>query len=137
MLAIPSDVVSSLDLQTGLEVAGKVLMTLKEAHPGELGTGILHFVNPPIFCTQYCGWILDIKLLKSKSQVSLTLRRSRYLLLAARHSGLTPGPRGVRYSPTRLGPGVGGTKEIYHQFLSKLITCRIMCTCGSFIPSQM
>ena len=30
------------------------------------------------------------------------MRRARYSLLAARHFGFTPGPRGVRYSFTRV-----------------------------------
>ena len=73
MLAIPSNVVSSLDLQTGLEVARKVLMTLEEAHPGVLGTSILHLVNPPIFCTQYCVRILDREIITSNYfRLSLT-----------------------------------------------------------------
>ena len=120
MLAIPSDAVVGLDLQTGLKVARKVLVTLKETHPGILGTGILHLVDPPIFSTQSVR-ILDREINNDQItsvQVSLTLRRSRYRLLAARHSGLTPGPRGVRYSPTTLGLGVGGTKEFDYQFLS-------------------
>ena len=56
-----------------------------------------------------------IKLLVQSCLLWLTLRRARYSLLAARHFGFTPGPRGVWYSFTRVinsggmvgaGPGV-------------------------------
>ena len=59
MSAISSDVVFSLDLQTGLEVAGEVLVTFQEPHPGVLGAGILHLVNPAIRSAQYCQRILE------------------------------------------------------------------------------
>ena len=62
MFAIPSDVVFSLDLQAGLEVAGEVLVTFQEPQPGVLGAGVLHLVNPAISRAQYCQRILERKL---------------------------------------------------------------------------
>ena len=59
MFSVPSNVVLSPDLQTGLEVAGEVLMTLKEPQPGPLGAGVLHLVNPPILRVEYCQRILE------------------------------------------------------------------------------
>ena len=53
MFPVPSNVVFSPDLKTGLEVAGEVLMTLEEPQPGPLGAGILHLVNPPILRANY------------------------------------------------------------------------------------
>ena len=61
MFPVPSNVVLSPDLQTGLEVAGEVLMTFEEPQPGPLGAGILHLVNPPIFRADYCQRMLERK----------------------------------------------------------------------------
>lgn len=58
MFSVSSNVVLSLDLQTGLEVAGEVLVTLEEPQPGPLGAGILHLVNPAVCRVHYCQRIL-------------------------------------------------------------------------------
>ena len=58
MFSVPSNVVLSPDLQTGLEVAGEVLVTLKEPQPGPLGAGVLHLVNPAVPGRGQCVEIL-------------------------------------------------------------------------------